>query len=79
MDITTERVTAIARLLVTLAAMVAGGVGIALDADALYTVAACALALVASAYSWWKNNNLTEAAAQAQAYLDTIKQGGGAE
>lgn len=73
MDFTTERVTAIARLLVTLAAMVAGGVGIALDADALYTVSACALALVASAYSWWKNNNLTEAAAQAQAYLDTIK------
>ena len=79
MDVTTERVTAIARLLVTLAAMVAGGVGIALAAAALYTVAACALALVASAYSWWKNNNLTEAAAQAQAYLDTIKQGGGAE
>lgn len=79
MDFTTERITAIARLLVTLAAMVAGGVGIALDADALYTVAACALALAASAYSWWKNNNLTEAAAQAQAYLDTIKKGGGAE
>lgn len=76
MDFMTERVTAIARLLVTLAAMVAGGVGIALDADALYTVLACALALAASAYSWWKNNNLTEAAAQAQAYLDTIKKGG---
>ena len=75
MDFTTERVTAIARLLVTLAAMAAGGVGIALDADALYTVAACALALAASAVSWWKNHNLTEAAAQAQAYLDTIKKG----
>lgn len=73
MAFTTERVTAIARLLVTLAAMVAGGLGIALDADALYTVAACALALAASAYSWWKNNNVTEAAALAQAYLDTIK------
>lgn len=74
-DFTTERVSAIARLLVTLASMVAGGLGIALDADALYTVLACALALAAAVWSWWKNNNLTEAATQAQAYLDTIKGG----
>lgn len=69
----TERVSAIARLLVTLAAAVAGGFGLTVDPDALSTIVACGVALVAGVYSWWKNNNLTKAAQDAQAYLDGIR------
>ena len=76
MDETTkERVVAIVRLAVMLASAVAGGFGIALDADALFTLAMCAVALASGVYNWWKNANLTKAAVQAQHYLDAIKSG----
>lgn len=72
-EMTKERVVAIARLAVMLVAAVAGGFGLTVDPDALYTLAACAIALVAGVYSWWKNANLTKAAQDAQHYLDSIK------
>lgn len=75
MDFNRDRVVAIARLVVMLAAMVAGGFGLQVDADSLGTIAACAVALVAAAWSWWRNNNVTEAARAAQEYLDGIKGG----
>lgn len=68
-----ERIVAIVRLLVMLASAVAGGFGLTVDPDALGTIAACAVALAAGIYGWWKNNNLTEAAQDAQAYLDAVK------
>lgn len=74
-DFTKERVVAVARLAVMLVAAVAGGFGLTVDPDALYTIVACAVALVAGVYSWWKNANLTEAATEAQHYLDSIKGG----
>ena len=73
MDFDNQRIVAIVRLLVMLASAVAGGFGLALDPDSLGTIAACAVALVAGVYGWWKNNNLTKAAQDAQAYLDAIK------
>lgn len=72
-DFSRERVVAIIRLLVMLASAVAGGFGLTLDPDSLGTIAACAVALVAGVYSWWRNNNVTKAAQDAQAYLDAIK------
>lgn len=72
-DWTIERVSAIARLLVMLVSAVAGGFGLTVDPDSLGTIAACAVALVAGVYGWWKNNNLTKAAQDAQAYLDAVK------
>lgn len=75
MDITKERVVAIARLCVMLVSAVAGGFGLTVDADSLYTVVACGIALGSALWCWYRNNNLTEAAAAAQAYLDTIKGG----
>lgn len=74
-NFTTERITAIARLVVTLACMVAGGLGLTIDPDALATPVFCALALAAFVWSWWKNNNVTEAATKAQEYLESIKRG----
>lgn len=68
-----DRIVAIVRLLVMLASAVAGGFGLTVDADSLGTIAACAVAVVAGVYSWWKNNNVTKAAQDAQAYLDAIK------
>ena len=73
-DFTRERIVAIIRLVIMLVSAVAGGFGLTLDPDSLGTIAACAVALVAGVYGWWKNNNLTEAAQDAQAYLDSIKE-----
>ncbi|MBX9032683.1 phage holin [Gordonibacter massiliensis (ex Traore et al. 2017)] len=73
---TTERVIAIARLACSLAASVAAGCGLALDADALYIGVTCVLATACYAWSWWSNNNVTKAAQDAQAYLDSLKGGG---
>lgn len=72
-DFTRERIVAIIRLVIMLVSAVAGGFGLTVDPDALGTIAACAVALVAGVYGWWKNNNLTEAAQDAQAYLDAVK------
>lgn len=72
-DFSRERIVAIVRLLVMLASAVAGGFGLTVDPDALGTIAACAVALAAGVYGWWKNNNLTGAAQDAQRYLDEIK------
>ncbi len=72
----TERIVAIARLACTLAASVAAGFGIALDADALFVGVACVTAAGCYAWSWWKNNNVTQAAQEAQKVLDEIKKGG---
>lgn len=73
MDFNKERVIAIVRLAVMLAANVSAGFGLAVDADSLATIVACGVALVAGAWSWWKNNNITEGAQLAQDYLDGIK------
>lgn len=70
-----ERVLAIARLACTLAASVAAGFGIALDADALFVGVACLIACGCYAWSWWKNNNVTQAAQEAQKVLDELKGG----
>lgn len=74
-DFTRERIVAIVRLLVMLVSAVAGGFGLVIDADGLATIVACGVALVAGVYSWYKNNNVTQAATEAQHYLDSIKGG----
>lgn len=70
---TKERIVAITRLGVMLITAVLGGIGLTVDADALFTIAMCAAALISAVYSWWKNNNITTAANEAQGFLDEIK------
>lgn len=70
-----EKIVAIARLAVMLVAAVAGAFGLTVDADSLLTIAACVVALAAGVWSWWKNNNVTEAAQIAQGYLNALKDG----
>lgn len=49
--------------------------GVSVDADALFVLAMIVVALVAYIWSWWKNNNVTEAATKAQEVLSELKQG----
>lgn len=50
-------------------------VGITVDADALFVGAMIVLALAAYIWAWWKNNNVTTAATEAQKILEELKQG----
>lgn len=68
-----ESLKALVALLATVAFNVANAAGFALDAGAVYNVCFSALSLVCVAYSWWKNQNVTEAAQMAQEYLDELK------
>lgn len=72
-----QRITAIVRLVVMVVSAIAGGFGLAVDADGLFTVIMCVVAAVAAVWSWWANNNVTKAAQHAQEYLDAIKKGEG--
>lgn len=61
------------RLLCAPIATVLAMFNIAVDADTIFTFGWCAVALASYIWSWWKNNNLTKAAKEAQEYLDLIK------
>lgn len=72
-----ERTKAIATLAVALLALalvfaIAFG---AIDADALTSAVAAVLSIGSTIVAWWRNNNVTEAAQNAQRYLDELKGG----
>lgn len=68
-----QTLMAFVRLACTTASAAAAMAGIALDANALFTGACIVLAAISYAWSWWKNNNVTSAATDAQEILDLIK------
>ena len=51
--------------------------GVSVDADALFVLAMIVVALAAYIWSWWKNNNVSTAATEAQKVLDELKHGVG--
>lgn len=51
--------------------------GITVDADALFVGAMIVLALAAYIWAWWKNNNVSTAATEAQKVLEELKHGVG--
>lgn len=70
-----EQIKAIATLGVALAALAlvfAITFG-AIDADALTGAVAAVLAIGSTVVAWWRNNNVTEAAQDAQKVLDNLK------
>ena len=71
-----QRVIAIVRLAAMLICGVLGGFGLTTDPEALSTVLLLVVAAIVAIYSWWKNNNVTKSAQDAQSYLDAIKKGG---
>lgn len=72
---TLERAGAILRLVCTLVAAICTMCGLYMDADELFCGVCAIVALVCLLWCWWKNNNLTDAAIEAQSVLDALKSG----
>ena len=68
-----EKARAIATLVIVCAVNVLNVLGYAVDAEPWVNAVTSVLAAVAIAYSWWKNQNVTPEAAQAQVLLDALK------
>ena len=68
-----ERVKAIATIIVTAAVNIANVMGFAMDADAWVNVILSVISAICIAWSWWKNQNVTDEAQQAQLLLDDLK------
>lgn len=72
-DVKGERIKAIVTIVVVAAVNIANVFGYALDADAWINVVLSILAAGGIFWSWWKNQNVTSQAAQAQVLLDALK------
>lgn len=72
-DVSMERAKAIVTLIVVCAVNVANVLGYTMDADAWVNVALSILSAASIVYAWWKNQNITGEAAQAQVLLDALK------
>lgn len=70
-----ESIKAIVALVVTAAVNVANVCGFALDYGMVYNVVLSVASVVCVGYVWWKNQNVTAAAQQAQEYLTELKKG----
>lgn len=70
-----QTIMAFIRLAVMLVAAGFAVFGVTVDADSLFTVVMTVVAVIAAIVSWWKNNNVTEAATSAQKVLDELKSG----
>lgn len=68
-----ESAVAFCRLLATLILGAATTFGWALDESLVFNVIVSIGALVMFVYTWWKNNNITEAAQETQKILNALK------
>lgn len=71
----TERIKAIVTIVITAAVNIANVYGYAIDAEPLVTGALSILSVITIVYSWWKNQNVTDAAIEGQKVIDSIKSG----
>ena len=69
------RLIVMAVLMINMGLMVAGKNPIPLDENALTEWLTVAAAGISAVYSWWKNNNVTKQAQQAQEVLNELKAG----
>lgn len=67
------RLVALVRLLAAFAGQALALLGMKLDVEIVTQLGLCALALAATAYAWWRNNNWTRAAQIAQLVIAAIK------
>lgn len=68
-----EKVKAIVTLVVTAAVNVANVLGYALDMDTWVNAALSVASVVCIVYAWWKNQNITPEAQEAQKVLLELK------
>ena len=68
-----ERTKAIITIVVTAAVNIANVCGYAFDAESWVNVVLSIGSAICIGWSWWKNQNVTDEAAQAQIYLDDLK------
>jgi hypothetical protein len=68
-----EKAKAILTIVVTAAVNIANVYGYAVDAEAWVNVALSVASAVTVAYAWWKNQNVTVEAQQAQLVLNNLK------
>lgn len=68
-----ERTKAILTIIVTAVVNVANVCGFAFDADAWVSVVLSIASAITVLWSWWKNQNVTPEAQQAQLYLNELK------
>jgi len=72
-EINVERAKAIITLVVTTAVTIANMYGFAVDADQWINFCLCILNAICLAYTWWKNQNITEEALAGQHLIDNLK------
>ena len=72
-----QTLMAFIRLACTLVATGLAMAGVVVDADAIFVGVMVAVALIAYIWSWWKNNNVSAAATEAQKVLEELKHGVG--
>jgi len=68
-----ERIKAIATIIVTAAVNIANVMGYAMDADTWLNAVLSVLSAISIVWSWWKNQNITDEAQQAQLVLNQLK------
>ena len=69
----TERIKAIITIVVTAVINIANILGYAWDADGAVNAILTIFSAVTIVYSWWKNQNITDEAIEAQKVLDQLK------
>lgn len=70
---TKDTVIAFVRLAAMGITSAAAMLGFAIDADLAYNMATVLLFVTATLWGWWKNNNVTAAASEAQDFVKIIK------
>ena len=80
MELNRESIIALVRLLCGLVVYGASLAGVYLDIEMIYMVAMIVVSIIVFVYTlWWKNNNITKAAQEAQEYLKVIKKADGVD
>ncbi len=74
-QINSETAVAVVRLAVALIVALGAMLGFDVDGDAILNTALAVASVGVMACVWWKNNNVTLAAQEAQEVLDEIKSG----
>lgn len=69
-----QRIKAIFRLIIPIAVFILGQFGFDFDGELAWTIVCDVVTLVTFVWAWWKNNNWTREAVEAQIVLDELKE-----